>query len=368
MLSTVLMLTLISPLISQVLAVQVQLSWDDPHNDPADVGGYILYYWQPQWDIHARVDVGLQTTCTLIGLEAGQTYTFAVTAYDRHSERESVFSNVLTHTLSSDATPVLEVGEVSLNHNWTWVAFRNLFVDPIVVAKPLSENGPASAVIRLQNVNSNGFNIRVQEWDYLDGRHTNETVSYLVMERGSYILPDGKQIEADRIVTDRTKGFETVSFYQAFQNVPVVIAAISSFNEADTVTGRIRNINRRGFEFRMQEQEINLKTHDAETIDYVAWEPSSGMLNGLTFEVNTTQNIVTHRPYTIFYNESFSALPAFLADLQTGNGMNTATLRRAQKNTSSIDIHIEEERSYDDEIRHTLETVGYMLFGITGLD
>ena len=45
----------------------------------------------PQWDIPASVDVGNQTTCTLIGLEAGQTYAFAVTAYDTHGEREKAY-------------------------------------------------------------------------------------------------------------------------------------------------------------------------------------------------------------------------------------------------------------------------------------
>lgn len=368
MLSAVLGLILISTAITRVLAAQVQLAWDDPHNDPADVGGYILYYWQPQWEIPASVDVGNQTAYTLTGLEAGQPYAFAITAYDLHRERESSFSNVLTQTLPSDDAPVLKIGEVRVDHNWTQVTFRNFFVDPIVVAKPLSRNGIHPAVIRIENVKSSGFSIRVQEWGYLDGWHTLETVSYLVIERGSYTLPDGTRIEADYIVTDRTEGFEAVSFNQTFQTVPVIITAISSFNGTDAVTGRIRNINREGFEFRMQEQENNLKTHVTETIDYVAWESSSGTLDGLTFEVNTTPNIVTDRSYTISYNEPFADLPAFLADIQTGNGMDTAALRWTQKNISSIDIHIEEERSYDEEIKHTREIVGYMLFGRAGLD
>ena len=128
MLSAVLGLILISTAITRVLAAQIQLAWDDPHNDPADVGGYLLYYWQHQWKIPASVDVGKQTTCTLTGLEAGQPYAFAITAYDSHRERESNFSNVVTQTLPSDDAPVLEIGEVSVDHNWTQVTLSTKVV------------------------------------------------------------------------------------------------------------------------------------------------------------------------------------------------------------------------------------------------
>jgi hypothetical protein len=63
-------------------AEQVQLTWNDLNNSAPEVGGYNLYYWQTDWDAPAGVDVKKQMTYTLTGLEAGQTYHFAVTAYD----------------------------------------------------------------------------------------------------------------------------------------------------------------------------------------------------------------------------------------------------------------------------------------------
>jgi hypothetical protein len=47
----------------------------------------------------AKVDVGKTTMYTLTDLEAGQTYTFTVTAYDVNNSRESVFSNEISITL-----------------------------------------------------------------------------------------------------------------------------------------------------------------------------------------------------------------------------------------------------------------------------
>jgi hypothetical protein len=99
-------------------------------------------------------------------------------------------------------------------------------------------------------------------------------------------------VEAGRFETDRVGSFAGVTFNQAFQTVPVVVAAISSVNESDAVTARLRNISNRGFEFCMQEQEFNPKEHLIETVDYIAWQSSNGNLNGYTFEVGKTADKV----------------------------------------------------------------------------
>ena len=86
-------------------AEQVTLAWDDPHNDTAEVGGYRLYYWQPTWEMPASVEVGRQTTYTLTNLEAGKTYTFAITVHDGQGDRESLISNEVSMTFPPPNTP-----------------------------------------------------------------------------------------------------------------------------------------------------------------------------------------------------------------------------------------------------------------------
>jgi hypothetical protein len=96
-------LTMIGP----IQAAQVRLTWQDPNNNPTEVGGYTVYYWQTNWDTPASVDVGDQTAYTLPGLTPGQTYHFAVTAHDGNGGRESAFSNEITHFVPapSDSIP-----------------------------------------------------------------------------------------------------------------------------------------------------------------------------------------------------------------------------------------------------------------------
>ncbi len=79
---------------------------------------------------------------------------------------------------------------------------------------------------------------------------------------------------------------------QAFQAVPVVLTAVSSVNEAEAVITQVRNISTTGFELRMQEQERHAQVYAAETVDDIAREPSAGTLDGWTFEVNATQDVM----------------------------------------------------------------------------
>jgi hypothetical protein len=255
----------------------------------------------------------------------------------------------------------MEAGEVQVDNQWRRVNFTRPFVDPVVVAKPASAFDPDPAVVRIRNVDAGGFEIRIQEWDYLDGIHDFESVGYLVMERGVHILADGTQVEAGRFESNQLTSTQTVTFGQAFQVRPVVLAAVTSFNGAHPVVSRLSNINTTSFAFRMQEQGANLQSHVLETISFIAWEPSAGTTDGLAFAVNHTGNAVTHVPYRIDFPGTLTDTPIFLADMQTTDDPDTANLRWNFKDLSGVDVYVAEEQSGDSGMSHTTEAVGYLL-------
>jgi hypothetical protein len=110
----------------------------------------------------------------------------------------------------------------------------------------------------------------------------------------------------------------------------------------------------------MQEQELTDNRHDTESINYIAWEPSSGNLNGYVYEVNKTANVVTHNFHTIRFNHTFADIPGLLADMQTTDGKDTAGIRWRNKTRSSVEVQIDEEQSEDSETDHTTEIVGFI--------
>ena len=341
-------------------AATVTVAWDS--NAETDVIGYKFHYGTVSKNYQHTVDVQNNTSCSISGLTEGTTYYFAATAYN-DKNIESSYSEELVYTIPMSNSLAFEIGDIELRQNWVRVNFTESFVDPIVVAKPISLNGAAPALIRIRNIDAGGFDIRIQEWEYQDGIHAKETVSYLVMENGNFTLADGTQIEAGRFATNKTGRFGTFSFYQSFQDTPVVLASISSFNEADAVTGRLRNLSNQGFEFSMQEQELNPKEHLTETVDYIAWQSSMGSLNGYTFEVSKTADTVTAGFYGIEFEQTYGSAPHFLADMQTTDGWDTANVRWQNKNNYSVEVQIDEETSMDTETAHAAEVVGYMVFG-----
>jgi len=257
---------------------------------------------------------------------------------------------------------IFEVGRINVDHNWVYVNLKEIYSDPVVVASSISLNDNEPAVIRIRNVDNKGFEICIQEWEYLDGIHASETVGYLVMERGVYTLHDGTRVEADYFETNKVNNFETVSFVQTYQEIPIVITTVSTVNGSDAVSGRLSQSTPQNFQFCLQKQELNLETHHTETINYIAWEPSVGNINGLTFEANVTKRIVGHGFRTIRFNQILPSPPLFFGEIQTSYSMDTANVRWQAVNNLSMKVQIDEEQSKDSEISHTPEKVGYILF------
>ncbi len=76
-------------------AEQVTIAWNP--NTESDLAGYKHYYGTSSRIYDNSVDVGNQTSYTILNLVAGTTYFLAVTAYDT-SGNESDYSNEITYT------------------------------------------------------------------------------------------------------------------------------------------------------------------------------------------------------------------------------------------------------------------------------
>ena len=106
----------------------------------------------------------------------------------------------------------------------------------------------------------------------------------------------------------------------------------------------------------------HFRIHLTETVHYIAWEPSSGNIGGVTFEIDTTGNKVTHQLHTINFNQPYACAPIFLSDMQTTNGRDPANVRWQNHTGTSVQVQIHEEQSRNEETRHLRESVGYMVF------
>ncbi len=344
-------------------ASSLTLGWEPVTGDPR-IAGYEIHIGRAsgryEWVLDADREGSATGKLEIEVVEPGVTYYLAARSRNHDRTQFSAFSQEIIISLEG---PPIQSGELLVDDAWQWVSFQTAFMDPIVVATSASESDADPLVIRIAGIEPHGFWIRLQEWDYLDGRHALESVGYVAMERGRHQLENGAQVEAGRLVTNATKSQVQTGFSRSFASTPVVLAAVTSDRGAEAVTTEIRTISRTEFSVGMIEQESSDQQHVAERIDFIAWEVSRGTIKGMQYEVGRTQTDVTHRPHEIYFSTDFQETPLLLAHLQTTNGSDPATVRWQTKSDTFASIRVVEEQSLDAETFHVPETAGYVLIG-----
>ena len=290
-------------------------------------------------------------------------------------ENEIPDASIVTNPPQVDAPPIvsldpsqsnselnIEIGTVSIDHEWVKVFFENTFSQPVVVASPPTVNGTDPVLVRIRNIDQEGFEIRLQEWNYQDQWHYPETVSYIVIEKGIYTLDNGIKIEAGSFTGSTT--FQQVSLQQAYDLSPVILTQVITNNGTDAITNRVDGVSQISFFHKLQEQETTQTDHpNADTIAYIAWEPGQGEVYGLLYEIGITGASVTHDWFDLTFQTEFPDLPFFFAGMQTTNGPDTAAVRTQNMAQTATQIKIDEEQSLDSEMIHIPEIMGYFTIG-----
>lgn len=293
------------------------------------------------------------------------TYAVDLTVDDGYGGTDSDIVNI---TVEQSTQVIGETGSVSVSEDlgsgtWKTINFKNSYSNPVIIAKPISYDGSHPSHIRVSSVSGSSADITVEEWVYLDGDHATVTVSYMVVEAGTYSLPDGTLVEVGTVDTDHS--FTSTGFSQSFGTTPVVFTQSQTYNGGDPIVTRNEKVSTSGFDTKVQEEEAR-GSHTTETVGYIALEPNAGTNDGRAYEVGSTSNSVTHQWYTINFAQSYGSDRNAVLDMQTEDGGNTAGLRYDNFNSGSIDTFVEEEQSSDSETDHTDEVVGYWVFDSDG--
>lgn len=316
-------------------------------------------------------------------------------------------------------TVVAEIGKVGgATGEWQTQQYSNGLVDailslaspvpPIVVAKPPTDNGADPCHVRIRDVTQQGFQYKIEEWDYLDGSHTTESFHYFAVIPGVYNLgTDTVQtggvlgLEANRIPVSSAPQDVSFDFNQipqgGFTNPPVVMAQSQTRHGTNNaIVTHVDAPSPFGFNVRVQEQEAEIKNriqgtpvpdaryyHETETVGYIAVAQGSGSVAGGLLDpvldliagdfvanrqlVGSYQTPGAEFERINFGQGRFDNTPAFVGGIQSRNGPEPAELRYRDLTQDGVDIKIEEEQSFDSEVNHANEDVGYLAFEDTGL-
>ncbi len=248
-----------------------------------------------------------------------------------------------------------------IDQNWRVLPFAKSYSNPVVVAKPVSDVGGDPGVIRLREVSARHALLRYQEWNYLDGIHpAREDVFYLVTEAGRHSL-GGLTIESGRLASyklGRAGQWENILFGSPFVGNPVVLASVMSYQGADAVITRIKDLRPSGFLLSMDEQEAKTDGHCNETLGWTAIQQGTG-LTGQGIRLQAFFEPVDHDLTPVPYPQpTQNRYPVVLGDLDSSYGWDPTVLRYADPDGTQIQLRLAEEQSLDQETVHVAEDVG----------
>ena len=345
--------------------------WDEPTFIPHVIEDQVLYDDLAPWPIsvngtgqslhRSRVD--------LWGSDAA-TWESAYPTPGIFGPEKLIHSQVTTSVIG-------EVGVVTdVTHRTQTIILEQAYNNPVVFAQPLSFHGSDPAVVRVTNISPHQFDLLVTEPSNQNGTHgIEETVSYIVLEAGSHLLADGRQLEVGTVMSSATVGstidtpvWETVQYVTSFSMPPVVISQTQTTLGEAFLSTRQQATTADSFQVGLQQEERITTQHTAETIGYLAIEPGSGDWNGMLFEAEMTPASFTDVFSSLNFNRVYSSAPSFISSLATYNGKDNAHLRFQELTDSRIDLKVEEDTTEDTEIAHAAaESVAYLVIGGPGL-
>jgi hypothetical protein len=201
---------------------------------------------------------------------------------DLDNDGVSNVDELLQGTNPNDASSVPEfsIGEHgvvnTLSHDWTTVSLEKDYANPVVLLSPVTSNDNGLGVARISTLSSQGFDVRFQEWQYQDGIHGIESVSYLVLESGHYVLADGTNIEVGTFDLNGSNNMQTIAFGETFVATPELFLTVQSDFGSNATAVRARNVTSMGFDATLIEEEALQSDYSSERVGYVAIYNSTG--------------------------------------------------------------------------------------------
>lgn len=272
----------------------------------------------------------------------------------------AIFFSLVTFC-SLGQTLVLETGNVTITHLTTSVTLTNTFTNPVVIAIPPTYNGANQATVKVDNVSSTGFDLRIEEPDNLDGSHTTETVHYIVVETGSFLFADGTIVEAGS-VSSGTLGFQTVNLTGGFSGTPRIFTQVQTNNSSTNfIKTRQRNASSSSFQVKLErgENTNSVAPSSTETIGFLAVRNGVGNIGGVQIETGGFTFNNTNTTHT--FASTFNAGNHIVTSIGTFNGGDPAGVRINSFSTTNVNLLLEEDTTDDTEIFHTNETLNYLV-------
>ena len=230
-------------------------------------------------------------------------------------------------------------------------------VQPVLLTQLVSANDSTAANVKVRNVSTTQFQMRIAEEEAQDGSHGPEAVAWMAIEPGGLSGPGA--FEAGTWLL--TSIVSNQSFNVPFASQPLLLAAVSTSNEADPITVRYSNLSGIHADIFLQEElSYDLEnTHDEELLSYLALEQPGNFVNntgeviGESGSLNLSTAKVTVNLQHTYHN------PVVISGGISENNGEPVNVRVSNVTANSFDIWLEEWEYQDGS--HPAEQVNWLV-------
>ena len=294
----------------------------------------------------------------------------------------------LTLWLNSQViTEDLEYQKISgVGYNWQYVNFSNNYSDAIVVcSNVLPSSASNEAVVRVNNISSSGFDVKIQQPNDTDAGYTTD-VYCIISDEGEYSIPI--HYEARKVVSTGTSGSSSPASWKVINSENVSNSVIYSYDKP-VVLGQVMSYNDNRFSTFFStdcESRYNRpfqsgvsdgicvgkhvgqigQLRNDETLGYIVAETGIYDLEDFSMAVssgaNSVRGVGDAPAYSYVLDKSYTHGVVSKEAENGGNG-GWAVLYGASPFGTSLDLAIDEETVSGDTTRkHTTEEVAYWVF------
>jgi hypothetical protein len=294
--------------------------------------------------------------------------------------------DVIVNIRDADDDVAVPIGEVKIipgvGSVWRTVHLSYYYQSPVIVCSyDLPDGSSNEAVVRINNVQSNSFDVMLQN---PAGRPvTPGDVHCVILEEGVWTLTDGRRLEAHKVVSDGTNEnnnwnsnlMENVGYSQSYTN-PVVLGQVMSYNDSRWSVFWCSNGNRlnppdsNNLYVGKHVGEDTVTERNNEVLGYIVVEQGSGVVNGIKYEAalgeDSIRGVDNDPPYSYALGDNYAVGIASQNAMDGGNG-GWAVLYGSNPVSNVINLAIDEDTVGDAERSHTSEQVAYLVFDREGI-
>ena len=249
------------------------------------------------------------------------------------------------------------VGEVGIAKNiapsgWTPIYLRNRYTSPVVIAEPSTFRDKAFSHVRISGVTDHMFQAKIEKWTS-GGSGAGEDVTYLVLEAGDHVLPDGTFVEAGTATV--ATGGSTVTFRESFASAPIVLIQPQTVSTANALVAKRTN-SFSGVSFGAYLNTNGTTVTTSETVGYIAISPQATPSALATW--TRSEVYVTGQTGTWTFPSNFTSGPLILAWFkgEDANGNKNIGLRLSSSTNHSATVYREQSGTAP------ADTIGFFAF------